>query len=213
MFIRNGWRWLGASIVAASIAALLPTVVFGQQTTQYRASLVGANEVPPTTSTATGTFTATLDEAAGTLAWSLSVPTITNVTAAHLHQGAATCVCPVVLPLFAAPAGSPASSINVSGTSRVGDLTGPLAGNFAGFVAALKGGTIYVNAHTTANPIGEIRATVTLVQPAAAPVPPKSGNGGLAATTSTNGSQVVALLALTVVILGGGRALTARRRR
>ena len=44
-----------------------------------------------------------------------------------------------------------------------GDLTGPLAGKWDDFVTALKGGQIYVNAHTTQNPVGEIRSTLTVV--------------------------------------------------
>ena len=74
------------AVALASMAALLPLAVSGQAAAvTYRAALVGANEVPPTASTATGTFTANLDEAAGTLTWTLSVPALTNATAAHLH--------------------------------------------------------------------------------------------------------------------------------
>src|SRR5437867_2483671 len=119
-------RW---ALIAGALVALcaLPALVSAQAaTSQWRATLVGAQEVPPTNSTATGAYTATLNEAAKTITWSLSVPTITNATAAHLHFGAPTCVCPVVLPMFAAPSGAPASTINVSGTSGPGDLTGPL---------------------------------------------------------------------------------------
>src|SRR5712691_9685893 len=144
-------RWVAALVIAAAAAALLPAVVFGQ-TAQFSARLSGANEVPATSSTATGTFVATLDEAAQTLTWTLTVPAIANVTQAHLHAGAAGTNAAVVLPLFAAPAGAPAGAINASGTSKPADLTGPLAGNWAGFVAAMKSNGLYANAHTTANP-------------------------------------------------------------
>ena len=157
--IRRSGRLLAVGALLAALVAV-PAVVSGQTGVAYRAALIGANEVPPVASTATGTFTATLDEAAGTITWTLAVPSITNASAAHLHQGPPTVAGPVVLPLFAAPAGTTASSINVSGTSRQSDLSGPLAGNFAGFVAALKAGNIYVNAHTTQNPGGEIRGQI-----------------------------------------------------
>jgi hypothetical protein len=88
--------WIAAF---ALVAALLPLGAFAQAV-QYRAAMAGANEVPATSSTATGTFTATLDEAAGTLTWSLTVPALTNATAAHLHSGAAGVNGPIVLPLF-----------------------------------------------------------------------------------------------------------------
>ncbi|MBM4409891.1 MAG: CHRD domain-containing protein [Chloroflexi bacterium] len=197
-------------------AALLPAAVLGQATTsRYEARLSGANEVPPVTTTATGTFTATLDEAAGTLTWTLSVPAITNATAAHIHTGAAGANGGVVLLLFAAPTGSPASTVNVSGTARAADLSGSLAGNFAGLVTALKAGTLYVNVHTSANAGGEIRAQVTAAAAAPVAAPAKTGNGGPDASNSEAGSTglvAIGLVAVGIVALGGARILSARKR-
>ena len=209
-------RWLGASLVLAAAAALLPAVVLGQTTAaKYGATLSGANEVPAVTTTATGKFTATLDEAAGTLTWTLSVPAITSTTAAHIHTGAAGANGGVVVSLFAAPTGAPASSINVSGTARAADLSGSMAGNFPGFVAALKAGTLYVNVHTSANAGGEIRAQVLAAAAAPAAAPAKTGNGGPEASMSESGSSrfaVIGLIAVAVVAAGGARLLTARKR-
>lgn len=209
-------RWLGAGLALAAAAALLPAVVLGQATTsKYEAKLSGANEVPAVTTTATGTFTATLDEAAGTVAWTLSVPAITNATAAHLHAGAAGVNGGVVLPLFAAPTGSPASSINVSGTAKAADLSGALAGNLPGFITALKAGGLYANVHTSANAGGEIRAQVLAAGAAPAAAPAKTGNGGPDAAATESGSggfAVIGLIAVAVVAAGGARLLTARKR-
>lgn len=210
-------RWLGAGLALAVATALLPMAVLGQTaTSRYEARLSGTNEVPPTTSSATGTFTATLDEAAGTLAWTLSVPAITNGTAAHIHAGAAGANGGIVLPLFAAPTGAPAGTVNVSGTARAADLSGSLAGNFAGFVTALKAGTLYVNVHTSANPGGEIRAQVTTAAPAGTPVATvaKTGNGGPGAAAGTGAGRftIMGLIATAVVAVGGARLLTARKR-
>lgn len=207
-------RWLAATVLVAALA-LVPAFVSAQgTTTALNARLTGAGEVPATTSAAVGTFTATLDEAANTLTWSLSVPTITNTTAAHLHVGAAGTNGALVLPLFAAPTGSPASSINVSGTSKSADLTGPLQGQFAEFAKAIKAGTIYANVHTSANPGGEIRDQVAVgaaaAQATTAPGAPKTGNAGLA----SSGTSMVAVALLAVLTLGvvvGGRVLAARR--
>jgi hypothetical protein len=46
-----------------------------------------------------------------------------------------------------------------------------MANDFAGFVAALKGGALYVNVHTSTNPNGEIRGQVTLTQETSTPTP------------------------------------------
>jgi len=210
-FTLGGRRLLVAAVLAA--ATLLPAAASAQTlTSQWGAALSGANEVPANTSAARGTFTATIDEAANTITWSLAVPTITNATAAHLHTGQAGTNGPIALNLFAAPAGSPAQTVNVSGTSKGSDLVGPLQGNFAEFVRAVKGGTIYVNVHTTGNPGGEIRAQVVAASavPAASPAAPKTGNAGLTAAPSSSTLAGV-LVVLAVGVVAGGRALAARR--
>lgn len=211
-------RWLSAGLAVATAAALLPAVVLGQAAgTKYEAKLSGANEVPAVTTTATGTFSATLDEAAGTLTWSLSVPAITNATAAHIHSGAAGSNGGVVVNLFAAPTGAPAGSINVSGTTRAADLVGTMAGNLPGFISALKAGTLYVNVHTSANAGGEIRSQVTAAAaaPVAAPVaaPAKTGNGGPEAAMGDSGRlAVLGLITVAVVAVGGARIMASRKR-
>jgi len=200
----------------ALLIALVPSLVAAQAAgSQWSTALRGSSEVPPTTSTATGTFSATLDEAAGTLTWTLSVPSIQNATMAHLHQGDPFSNGPVVVDLFTPGAGNSANSISQSGTARVADLKGPLAGNFDGFVAALKTGTIYANVHSTANPAGEIRGQVTNVAAqttgtptptggTSAPAPAKTGNAGIAQTARIE-SGVTPL----VIVVGFGIALGA----
>lgn len=210
-FTRSGRGLLVAAVLAA--ATLLPAEASAQTlTSQWGAALSGANEVPANTSAARGTFTATIDEAANTIQWSLSVPAITNASAAHLHTGQAGINGPIVLNLFAAPAGSPAQAVNVSGSSKGSDLVGPLQGNLQEFIRAVKGGTIYVNVHTTGNPGGEIRAQVVTASavPAASPAAPKTGNAGLAGGASS-GTLAGVLGVLAVGVVAGGRALAARR--
>ncbi len=227
----NRWgRWALRAAAFVGVAALAMPMVVSAQTTPWRATLSGSNEVPAVNSTATGTFTADLNETAGTLTWSLSVPSITNATAAHIHTGAAGTNGGIVVNLFAAPAGSPASSINVSGTARATDVIGTLAGNFAGLVTALKAGTLYVNVHTTANPGGEIRgqivsgatptatatatatpkatATATAAAPATPTViaAPKSGTGDSIARDNRTLPWALAAIAIVAagVALGAG---------
>lgn len=229
-------RRVGLSIAATmfAVALAVPALVSAQAaTTTWRAALTGANEVPAVTTTATGTFTGTLDEAAGTLAWTLTVPAATSITAAHLHAGVAGANGGVVLGLYTPAAGTAGvASLNLTGTARVADLSGSLAGNFAGFVTALKAGGLYANVHTTANPGGEIRAQVTsatqatatpaptaaapaataaaAATPSAAPTAPKTGTAGLADGGSSVGVLAV-MAALTLAVVVGGRALVGRR--
>ena len=226
------WAAGAAAFIGAATLAVPMMVSAQAATTTWRATLSGANEVPVNASTATGTFTATLDEAAGTLAWTLTVPAITNTTAAHIHAGAAGANGGIVVNLFAAPAGAPASTISASGTARSADTIGTLAGNFPGLVTALKAGTLYVNVHTSANPGGEIRAqilsatatsapttTATAAPAQAAPTAvataiaaPKSGTGGY--LDGGSGMSMWALGALAIVPVGValGAGFAPRRR-
>jgi CHRD domain len=229
--MRLGRLAVATAALVGAAALAVPMMVSAQAgTTQWRATLSGANEVPPNTSTATGTFTATLDEAAGTLTWTLSVPAITNTTAAHIHAGAAGANGGIVVNLFAAPAGSPASTINASGTARSADTIGTLAGNFPGLVTALKAGTLYVNVHTSANPGGEIRAqilsatatptaTATAAPAQAAPTAaataiaaPKSGTGGYLADNVTSMWALAALAVVASTIVLGARLTAVRHK-
>ena len=186
---------------------LTPATLLAQETT-YGASLSGSDHTPPITTDATGTFAATVDLATGAISYTLTVPSITAATAAHIHLGAAGESGPVVVPLFAAADGS-VDSIDVSSTAGAADLVGPFAGDPLGFVTALLAGNLYVNVHTMANPPGEIRGQI---QPGA-PAPPASGNAAIASARSSNSSTPLALvLAVTAVVLtAAGRAMTGRR--
>jgi hypothetical protein len=220
-----GFGAIGLALLVAGL--LLPGAVNGQ-TAQYSAQLNGASEVPATNSTATGTFTATLNESAKTLQWSLNVPAITNATAAHIHAGAAGANGGVVVTLFSST--SPAGSISTSGTAGANDLAGPFAGNWDGFVAALKSGGLYINVHTSANANGEIRgqvqtsgqgtptatATATATRTAtavatASPAAPKTGQAGLVDDSSNSGAAIL-FVAVAVAVVAGGRLLTSRHR-
>lgn len=199
-------RKAGISIAAALLASalVLPGLVSAQAVTStWTATLRGANEVPPTTSTATATFTATLNETSNSLQWTLSVPAATSITAAHLHAGAAGVNGGVILGLYTPATGTtPVGTLNLSGTASVLDLSGTYANNFAGFVAALKAGTIYANVHTTANPGGEIRAQVVSTQatptPTAAPTAAATAAPTAAATAAPTAAATTAPAATAV---------------
>ena len=115
------------------------------ETLRFRATLNGASEVPPNTSPATGTATATLDTVSKVFTYNATYTGLTGpATAAHFHGPAdpGANAGPVV------PIPNPASPI--SGTAT---LTDPQ-------IADLRAGKWYLNIHTAANRGGEIRGQV-----------------------------------------------------
>ncbi|HCU12919.1 MAG TPA: hypothetical protein DGB72_12420 [Gemmatimonadetes bacterium] len=123
----------------------------------YTASLLGSAETPPTTSTATGT--ATFTDNTTSIDYVLTVSSMTAVTASHIHDGSATCACPVIINLFnpLRPSGT------VSGVIATGTITN--ANNAQVSLDSLRvlfnNGNAYVNVHTSANAGGEIRGTLS----------------------------------------------------
>ena len=94
----------------------------------------------------------------------LSANLIVGVTQAHIHRGLPSANGPVVAFLFGrvAPGGAIHGTF-AKGTITEDDLLGPLAGDFSGFVEALRNGELYVNVHTAAHPAGEIRGQIGVV--------------------------------------------------
>lgn len=144
-------RHLGrAAIAAVALAALGGPAHAGSL---YLARLNGANEIPPTTSTATGFGALVLNDAENnaviTATHDISLP----LTGGHIHRGAATVNGPVIFP-FPAP------------TTSVGPLTWAIP---AAEVVNLKALGLYVNFHTSVNPGGAIRGQLVraLLAPAA----------------------------------------------
>ena len=105
-------------------------------------ALTGANEVPPVTTTATGTGTVMV-HADHTVMAKITVSGMT-ATAAHIHTGAAGTNGPVIVPLNK-------TSDNVFEAAPGAKLTDAQH-------EAYKAGNLYLNVHTAANPGGEVRA-------------------------------------------------------
>lgn len=139
----------------------------------FTAALSPANEVPPVTnaeSTVTGTVTIVLDTtkdaagnvtaAAATFAVSLSgFPAGSTISAAHIHEGASTCACPVVVNTSLAAGQATVTNGAVSYTKDAIAVTAEVAqrllSNPAGF---------YFNVHSTLNGGGVARGTLTRTQ-------------------------------------------------
>lgn len=136
---------MAALICAAAFALASPSLA---DTVTLKASLSGANEVPPNDSKGTGAVTATYNTATKKLSWKGQYSDLSGpATAAHFHAGAPGKNGGVVVPIFA---GKTAKS-PFEGTKT---LTSDQAN------AMLSGGW-YVNVHTAAHQAGEIRGQLT----------------------------------------------------
>ncbi len=126
--------------------------------TTLTAVLRSSQEIPPTTSTATGTATVTVDAARTTIIVTLDTTGLTNVTASHIHFGKAGESGGVMFSLFAAPA---TFSSPLTKTLTSADFTATTgASTFADAVQAILAGNAYINVHTQANLGGEIRGQI-----------------------------------------------------
>lgn len=119
-------------------------------TTTFKADLKGSSEVPPNTTSGTGSATVTLDSATNKITWNVSFSGLTGpATAVHIHGPA--------------PAGKNAGVLiwlSTKGKTATSPLHG--SGKFtAAQVSDLMNGQCYVNVHTTANPGGEIRGQLS----------------------------------------------------
>jgi hypothetical protein len=145
------------------VSAILPLVGIGALPSTAEATvfvftgtLSGASSVPPNSSTATGSYTATLDDVANSLALDLTFSGLTGGPAntAHIHC----CVDansngPVVIPFTGFP----------SATS--GTYSNTFTGISPAIVAGIENGLSYINIHNGVFPGGEIRGQLAAVVP------------------------------------------------
>jgi hypothetical protein len=170
------------ALFATSVIAVLLTAtsltVFGapqaanegeqNNSRQFRASINGFNETPTLFSSGSGTFTATLSADETSLTYTLTYSGLTGASAAHIHLGARA-IAGGVSAFLCGGGGKPAcpaSSGTVTGTIIAANIIGPASqglavGNFAGLIASMRAGATYVNIHTPAYPVGEIRGQIT----------------------------------------------------
>jgi hypothetical protein len=140
--------------------------------TIVRAWLTGYEELPSTLSSpGHGFFRAIVDEDAGTIQYWLTYSDI-PITQSHLHFGAHHVAGGISVFLCTNLGNAPAGQVvqacpgptsgQITGTITAANVIGPLgqgvaAGEFAELVAAIHANAVYVNIHTVAFPIGEIR--------------------------------------------------------
>ena len=205
MTVVSTWRRRGA-FAAVLLSALAGTAMLLASATATSAqtapsvtikpiTLTGAEENPPVTANATGSFNATLTD--GKLEFDLSAVG-PDLTQAHIHQGAKGTNGPVVAFLFG-PADPAVDALHPTGTITVANLVGPLKDNWKGFTDAMAKGELYVNVHSTANPGGVVRAQIPATT--LAPLPPNTGETATVASSGFNFMQVGGILLL--VAAGG----------
>lgn len=132
---------------------------------RFSAQLLGSNEVPPVTTTASGS--ASFEVVNDTLIrYTLDVTGITGVTQAHIHTGAAGANGAIMIWLL--PGNGTAAqtpSVDLTGTIAQGDIarnwvrgTPPIT--LDSLKALFRAGRAYVNVHTQLRTGGEIRGQI-----------------------------------------------------
>lgn len=94
------------------------------------------------------------------LAFKLAVEDLDEVAAAHIHVGLPSENGPVVAVLYGGPLTGPVDGTLAKGTITEDDLMGVFAGDFPGFIEAMRQGELYVNVHTVDFPGGEVRGQI-----------------------------------------------------
>jgi CHRD domain-containing protein len=161
-------------------AAALVTAAVAFDGSRFDARLSGYQETPTLSTSADGTFRASINRAGNEIRYTLSYrgPFDANaaggtVTQAHIHLGARAVMGNISAFLCTnlgnGPAGTPAcppAPATVSGTITAAQVVGPAGqgispGEFGELVRAIRAGATYANVHTTTFPAGEIRGQIS----------------------------------------------------
>ena len=105
-------------------------------------TLSGAEEVPPVKTAGSGSGTITVKDDKS-VSGSVTIKGFT-ASAAHIHMGPPSCVCPVIIPLTKSTDGN---TWSVPAGAKLTDAQ----------YEAYKAGNLYVNVHSAANKSGEVR--------------------------------------------------------
>jgi hypothetical protein len=139
-------------------------------TITFTANLLGSNETPPNSSTATGLGTFIFDTVAQDITYTIGYSGLTSTaTMAHIHFGPAGVAGPVILPFSPSPSGT---SGTLSGTLTTANLINQATSGIVSFndiINAAFAGNLYANVHSVEFPAGEIRGQLT--QTSAVPEP------------------------------------------
>jgi len=159
-------------IVGACILASVVLLAQGGPS-QFHANLKSTNEIPAVSSTATGTFTGTLQNNGTELAYEFEYSGLSGApTQAHIHFGQSFANGAIVYWICGSAANPPqGGTITICPQAKDGKVTGIIrpvnivaagtqgisAGDFTEVIAAIRDGNSYVNIHTAQSPGGEAR--------------------------------------------------------
>jgi hypothetical protein len=149
----------------------------GQETTPaadlsgiFIAGATGEQRVSPVDTEARGAAFFAVNEDGDGIDYTLAVQDLEDVTMAHIHASEVGEAGGVVAWLYPEDAEEPDpipgefDGVLATGTITEDDLTGPLEGeSLETLLGEMRGGGIYVNVHTEANPDGEVRGQVVTV--------------------------------------------------
>ena len=132
--------------------------------TTLEATLNGDNEPDPVTTQATGQ--ATIDLTSTAITVTLRTDGVVGAILAHIHVGAPGENGPVIFPLFESTTDGPLPAVLSKQLTAADLLAAPPFGvtTFGDALNAILSGNAYVNVHTTANPNGEIRGQIGVVE-------------------------------------------------
>lgn len=155
-----------------SLAPLLAFLAISAHaaTITFTANLLGSNEVPPTSTTGSGTGTFTFDTVAQDIAFTVNYSGLTNsATMGHIHFGAVGVNGPIILPFSPSPAGTSGTLTGMlTAANLINQATSGIS-TFTDIYNAALAGDLYTNIHTTNFPAGETRGQLT--QASAVPEP------------------------------------------
>lgn len=160
-------RWSPTNIASTPQQALARMFMIYDGGDEFATVLTGAEENPPVTTTASAVARFKV-ESNGTISYELWAQTaISNVTMAHIHLGAYLQNGPFVAFLYqnATPQSFAAGQLIASGTLNNAAVIAQtnFVPSIANLAERIRQGRGYVNVHTTANPGGEVRGQLTVV--------------------------------------------------
>ena len=144
------------TLVLVAVLAAAAACDGGDDGEGFEATLTGAAETPPVTTSASGTSTIIID--GDETSYRVEVQGVNNATAAHIHAGAPGVAGPPVVFLF--QTSTPLTVQNgllATGTFDATDMIPSANISYDSLLSLIRRGNAYVNVHTTLRPPGEIR--------------------------------------------------------
>jgi hypothetical protein len=176
----------------------------------YAAELRGANEVPPTGSSAFGSSFVTLDLINNNIAWEVNSSGIASATLSHIHRGPAAVSGPVIINFATSASQIPAGRTSGSAAIAAQQTANLQASDLTALASASTVIGYYVNLHSTAFPGGEIRGQLVPANEYDIAVAGRVTNGlGQTFVTDVrifNPSYTTAAAALVEYLTGGATA-------